>query len=510
MDYLDLLTLPETALVLTVLGLIFSEVAYSGERLRLNQMTALAGLGVAFIQTLVCYQLLPAKLFAGTVVLDGISLFSRLFLIILSAMSILSMSGSLEVPSRRRSEFTILMLGGTVASSLMTSSNNLMLMYLALLLLGLLGATLSSFGKESVLSTEAGFKYLLFSSLTAILYLFAAGVLFLHTGSADLNEIHRDLLVHPLSLGQNIMVFAFLFFVVSSFLGIFPMHFWLPDVLQGAPTPVSSFLSIVSRMSGFILGVRLYLSVFSQTGGEGGGWTSLGAIDWSSTLSVFATASFLLGGLLSLRQSSAKRLVAYLIMVESTYLLLGMLVLDPLGIAAGLYSLIITLFASLGVFYVLSFFRDHLGSDDLSDLRKATRVSVPGVLALVFFLICLVGLPPLPGFVGKFTLIGSVIQSERYGLAAAAVAATAFSTVAVLRLAVILVGDFAETVRWTALSAGESLGMAASYSGNATSPGSARFRAILLVLLLPLVVLAFQSDWVLGWSLRSIRVFQLN
>ncbi len=501
MDYLDLLTLPESSLAMTLLGLVLSEVCYSGEKVRLFKMTALSGLGLAFVQTLVAYQLIPATLFSDAVILDGLSLFVRLFLILLAGISVLTISSSEEVPRSRSAEYVILVMGATLAASLVVSANDLVLLYVGLLVFTLMCAVLASFGKASVQSTEAGFKYLIFGSAISSFLLIAGGVLFVHAGTANLLEVHNSLMRNPLDLGANSLVFGLFFLVVCSLLGIFPMQFWLPDVLQGAPTPVSGFVSVATRFVGFALGTRVLMMVFA-TQGESGDWQSLGSVDWSSTLTFFAGASFVLGGLLSIRQTSAKRLVAYLLMVESGYLLMGMMLLDPHGIAAGLFSLIVTLFASTGVYFVLGYFSDRLGSDEISVLRGATRVSIPAVLALVFFLVCLVGLPPLPGFIGKFTLIGSVINHQRYGLALTAIAGIAMSTVAVVRLALNLVGNYSEIFRAGALTP-----VAAATAQGRESPMVERGTHLLIaVLMVPLLVLAFQSDWVLKWGLRSITL----
>ena len=134
---------------------------------------------------------------------------------------------------------------------------------------------------------------------------------------------------------------------------------------------------------------------------------------------------------------------------------MGLLVLDQVGVAALLYNLVVDLFALMGTFYVLAFFFDELKSDQLDALRGMLGRAVPECICLVLFLLCLIGLPPLPGFIGKFALIGAVVRHQWPVLATIAILSMTLSTVAVARLAYHLIGDFAVRKSLGSLAVGD-------------------------------------------------------
>ena len=166
-----------------------------------------------------------------------------------------------------------------------------------------------------------------------------------------------------------------------------------------------------SRAAGIAaLALRFLIVVFAKPSQEAGQWEVLGALDWTQIVAWVSGLSMAFGGLLAFRQVAAKRMVGCLIVAESGFLLLGLLVLDEVGVGALLYNLVIELFALVGAFYILSFFHDELGTDHLVDLKGMLRRAAPESVFLVIFLLCLVGVPPTPGFIGKFTLIGEALR----------------------------------------------------------------------------------------------------
>jgi NADH-quinone oxidoreductase subunit N len=219
------------------------------------------------------------------------------------------------------------------------------------------------------------------------------------------------------------------------------MHLWAPDAIQGAPTPVSGFISMAPRMAGIAVAIRVLTVVFSQPDGQQGSWKILGTLDWTSIVGLVAGVTMMLGSLLALRQESAKRLLGYLIVSESGFLLTGLLVQDQVGLAAILYAVLVQLFALMGTFYILSYLHERLGSDQLASFRGVMARHVPECVALVIFLVSLVGIPPLPGFIAKFALLGAVVRHGWHFLAVVCVLASALSTAAIARLLYSLLGE---------------------------------------------------------------------
>jgi NADH:ubiquinone oxidoreductase subunit 2 (subunit N) len=203
-----------------------------------------------------------------------------------------------------------------------------------------------------------------------------------------------------------------------------------------------------------------------------------------------AGITMLVGGLLAVRQQSAKRMVGCLVVANTGFLLLGLLVLDQVGVAALLYNLVVDLFALMGSFYVLAFFYDELRSDRLENLRGMLGRAVPECICLVLFLLCLIGLPPTPGFIGKFALIGAVVRHQHPLLAAAAILSMTFSTAAVARLAYHLIGDFR--------------GLAQIGATGSHFAGARQRQIFLLGLMVPMLMAGVFAEFVLSWAGRSL------
>lgn len=479
------LIMPELILALTMAFLIAGEITYYGEKSRLTIATSLLGLMAAFVQTIISYQYGAAQVFSGVLSVDGFSLFFKLLFIFSAGLTIASVPHTREINPERRSEYCALVLASTLAMCLVASAADLILMFLALLFLNAMSYFLAAFGQKSVLSVEAAVKYLAFGAVSAALLLYALAILFGVTHSLNMYEMHKVLVTTPLPPKTMLVVFMLSFLSLSFQMGCFPMHLFVPDVLEGAPTPVSAFLSLGARAAGFAVATRFLVVVFAQPGVTSGQWQVLGGVDWTEIVSIVSGLTMMAGALLAFRQMGAKRLVGYLVVVETGFLLMGMLVLDELGIAAMLYNLVIELFALMGIFYVIGFFFDELHSDHLEKWKGMLKRAVPECICLIVFLLSLVGSPPMPGFIGKFTLIGVAIRHQRFALAVVSVVALVISNVAVARMAYYLIGDFQKV------------------SGSSIAPSLSR-KAFLAALMIPMTLAGVLADFLFRWAGQSL------
>ena len=441
-----LLISPEIVLALTFAFIIAAEITYSGERVRFILSIAVLGLASAFLQTLICYEYEAQEIFGGVLAVDGFSLFFKLIFILLAMISIFSVSHNKEISTDRRAEYCALIVASTLALCLVAATTDLILTFLSLLCLNVLSYFLAAYGQKSLASTEASVKYLMFGAVASALFLYAASLLFAFTHSLNIYEIHASLLKTPLPYHSMLVIFILIFFSFSFQVGAFPMHYFMPDVLEGSPTPVSAFLSVGSRAAGFALSARFLIVLFTQAGEFPGQWKVLGAFDWTQILSLSSGVTMAIGSLLATRQMRAKRLVAHLVVAETGFLLLGILVLDEIGITALLYNLVVDLFSLCGIFYILTFLLEELKSDRLEDLRGMLKKAVPECIYLILFLLCLVGSPPLSGFIGKFTLLGAALRHQRPALVVIGICSMVLSMTAVIRLCYHLIGDIQKPI----------------------------------------------------------------
>ncbi len=494
-DFLQIM--PEIFIALTLAFVVLGELTYHGEQMRLISATAVTGLAGAFVQTLVARHTGNAHAFGQALAVDGLSFFFRLFFILMAVFAVLIASFGTEISKGRRSEYFALILGATLALCLASSSTDLVLSFLALQLANLVSGFLAGYGRRSPRSTEAGIKFLVFSAVSGALMLFGLALLFTHTQSMNISEIHQNLLSHPLPHVTALVVFLLVLLPLLFQVGAFPMYLWAPDVIEGAPSPAAAVIVVGTRAAGFVIALRFLMSVFGQPALAIGEWQVLGSLHWPDIVAAVAGLSMICGGFLATGQKSAKRMIGCLMVATSGQLLLGVLVLDIQGVAAVLYSLFVDLFSVMGIFFVLGLFYDELQSDQLASFRGCLRRAVPESICLVIFLLTFVGLPPTPGFLGKFALIEVAVRHGRPVLGAAAIASMALSLFAVARLFYSLMDPVAEKSGTQVLSIQPSERALAR---------RVPMRIVLALLIAPVLLMSLFSEHVMAWAGKSLSL----
>jgi NADH-quinone oxidoreductase subunit N len=196
-----------------------------------------------------------------------------------------------------------------------------------------------------------------------------------------------------------------------------PFHMWAPDVYEGAPIPVTAFLSVGSKAAGFALLIRFFYPGLS-TPGEGGTWTFPAGVDWPALMLVLCMVTMTLGNFAALGQQNVKRMLAYSSIAHAGYTLMGFVVLNDAGLRAMLFYLVTYYLMNLGAFLVVMVVANATGREDLDGYRGlAWRGGAVPAVAMAIFLFSLAGIPPLAGFVGKFYLFAVVVQEKYYLLA---------------------------------------------------------------------------------------------
>jgi NADH-quinone oxidoreductase subunit N len=479
------LLLPELYLAATVLGLVLSESAHHGERLRLILPTALLGIGGALIQTILSYRQGATLLFGGALSMDGFSLFFKLLFLLFAAFAVAAVCLSEEIEEEIRGEFCAILLVGTVALMLAAESANLFVSALALQAAGAVGYVLSGMARRSLAPIEAGVKWFSFNAVSGVSLLLAAAALFLQTGSANIHEVHARLIAVPPGPELSLLVFSVLFLGLSIPMMVFPSHFWATDVLQGAPSAAGSFLAAGLRAAAFSVAARVWVSLFAQPAMEPGKWTPLGSWDWTHWIAVSAGLTLVLPALLALRQRDAKRLLACVALVQGGFLLFGLLILEDIGLSAILFSLLIDVLSLVGVYYVLSLSVVRAGGTEVARLRGALRGRPWESIALLCFAVSWLGLPPFAGSVGRFALLGAAVRREWYVLALLGLIAMALTVVALGRLLLSLLVPVNEQ--------------------DPEPVVSERHRVFLAILIAPLFVAAVFAESLLRWASLSLQ-----
>ncbi len=271
-----------------------------------------------------------------------------------------------------RGEFYVLMLASTIGMAFMASAADLIMLYLAIETTSIPLYILAGFVLKDKKSTEAGFKYLLFGAMTSAIMLYGFSLLYGFSGTTDLYSIAANL---KQGTGPVVYVIGSLIMVLIGFgfkISAVPLHFWAPDVYEGAPTPVAGFLSTASKAAGFAVLLRVLQIAFPVE-----------APAWSVIMAVLSVASMTLGNLIALSQKNIKRLLAFSSIAHAGYAMIGVVVGTELGVTSVVFYLIAYMATNLAAFGVVSVAGKFLGSDDLTAYYGLSRRSPGLALAMM-------------------------------------------------------------------------------------------------------------------------------
>ncbi len=337
-------------------------------------------------------------------------------MVALVAMGIVVLVSDVYIRTRveHQAEFYVLLLFSTLAIFLLGAATNLIMIYVAFEFLSITSYILTGYLRNDRRSTEAAIKYFLYGAAVSAVMLYGMSWFYGLTGSTDLGTISTALVDTEGALRP--MLLPALIFVAAGFafkIGAVPFHQWAPDAYEGAPTPVTAFLSVGPKIAGFGVIIRVMLTALPRL--EPG---LLGlAVDWRTLLMALSALTMTLGNLVAMWQTNIKRLLAYSSIAQAGYILIGVVAATPRGVTAVLLYLAAYAVTNLGAFAAVIAFSNQTGSDEIDDYAGMHK-RAPG-LALVFImcLLSLAGIPPMAGFVGKLWLFSAAIEKEYYWLA---------------------------------------------------------------------------------------------
>lgn len=356
---------------------------------------------------------------ATMLVADPFGLFFKALALLAVGLTILIAQPYLRGRTPYGGEFYAFLLVTGMAISLAVSANNLILIFLSMETLSIVSYVLTGYLREDKKSGEAALKYFLYGATASAVMLYGMSLLYGATGSTDLAELARGLAARPaaelawLTTPAIILLLAGFGFKA----GLVPFHQWAPDTYEGAPTPVTAFLSTASKATGFAILTRVFMTGLNQ---------GPAVLQWVALLVAVSVITMSLGNLAALRQTNLKRLLAYSSIAQAGYILIGVaaFLADPqrtfTGINGVLIYLLAYLFTNMGAFAVITAIETATGKVELKDYAGLVRRS-PWLAALMtLFLLSLAGIPPTGGFIGKFFVFGAAVQNQMWILLAVA------------------------------------------------------------------------------------------
>lgn len=350
-----------------------------------------------------------------TLVVDKFALFFKLLLISVVAIVSLLSTDYVKRFEQFQTEFLVLLLYSATGMMLMASTKELITIYIALELSALPVAALAAFMRDGR-SAESGLKFLILSGISSALLLYGMVLVFGLTGATQLDDIAERIANLAINTDEPFGSYALLMGVVLMIAGFgfkitaFPFQMWAPDVYEGAPTPVTAFLSVASKAAGFAVILRVFYSAFA---------IEELSIEWSAIFAVLAALSMTIGNLVAIAQQSVKRLLAYSTIAHAGYIMVGLAAVSTragggdssLGISAVLFYLSGYALMNLAVFSAVVAISNRIHSDAISDFAGMARRAPYLSAVLAFGLVSLTGIPPTVGFIAKVYVFGAAVDA---------------------------------------------------------------------------------------------------
>jgi NADH-quinone oxidoreductase subunit N len=411
-SYLALLKLaaPETIVVIAALLVLAADLLALRElelRLRriIGAMIACVGCVAAMAWMLALSQ--HANFMQGMLVVDPLTQLVKVALLVLTIFTVLISVDTEFTP--HAGEYFALILLAAVGMMFLTSSEDILMIFISLELTSLSLYILTAFNKRNVNSAEAALKYFLFGGMAAAFTLFGLSLLYGLSGATNLGQIAAAIKgpkLDPLLAGAIVMTVMGFGFKVAAV----PFHLWAPDTYQGAPAPSAAFIASGSKVASFFVFAKVMMIGFK--GAEGSAAWHAYLPGWVPVLAVVAGASMVLGNLTAIVQTSVRRLLAYSAIAHAGYMLLGVLSHGAQSLAALIYYVLTYALTTLGAFGVVSVVQERGGADRLSDFAGLSRRAPLLSFCMLIFMLSLAGIPPLAGFFGKFFVFTAALNTD--------------------------------------------------------------------------------------------------
>ena len=391
---------------------------------------------------------IPGSAFGGMLLVDGFASFFRVVVIVVGILTVLTAYRFLEREGAEPGEFHALLLFSVAGQCVMAASNELIMIFIGLEISSIASYILAGYLRDDQRANESALKYFLLGSFATAFFLYGAAITYGTTGTTTLTAVRNVIIGQnapsPLFIGlAAALMFVGLGFKVSSA----PFQVWAPDVYQGAPTPVTAFLSAGPKAAAFAVMLRIFMTALEPVGAT---WEP---IVWASAL-----ASMTIGNFAAITQSNVKRMLAYSSIAHAGYVLVALTARSDDGTAAAMFYLAAYALMNVGAFVVVG----HLSGkgeryqsiEDFSGLARKQPL-VAGMLTI--FLLSLIGVPLTGGFFGKFYIFKAALQSHLVWLTVLGLLNSAVAAYYYLRLLVMMYmrepGEAAENVE--PLSAGQ-------------------------------------------------------
>jgi NADH-quinone oxidoreductase subunit N len=368
----------------------------------------------------------PTLILGDMLVVDHFAVFFKLLVLVAGMMAIFLAAGYLERFGYGGGEYISLILFATVGMFVMASGASLASLYVGLELMALSVYVLVGYFKLEVKSNEGAVKYFVLGAASSAILLYGISLVYGTLGSLDLQVIRESLAAVPSSnpmlvLGMVLVSFGMLFKVAAV-----PFHVWTPDAYEGAPTPVTAFISVAPKAAAFAMFMRIFFDAFAA-----------GIDHWRVVLWVASAATMIYGNIAALTQDNVKRMLAYSSIAHAGYALMGLVAFNQMGAWALLMYMLVYAFMNLGAFgFVILLESKGYAGEVIADYAGLARRHPGAALGMLVFMLALAGIPPTAGFMGKLYLFAAAVEGGYVVLTLIAVVMSAVSLYYYFRIVV--------------------------------------------------------------------------
>ncbi|MCP4359109.1 MAG: NADH-quinone oxidoreductase subunit N [Chloroflexi bacterium] len=342
------------------------------------------------------------------VVMDNYAVFLNVIFVLTGLLAVLISVGFLRRTGLDKPEYYMLLLFSVSGMMLMGMGNDLILIFLALEVLSIPLYILSGFSWPRPESEESGMKYFLLGAFSSAIFVFGIALMYGATMTTSIPVIFDHVSVHG---ADALLVTGLAFLLVGSGFKVaaVPFHMWTPDVYEGAPTPVTAFMSVGAKVAGFAALLRVLLMALPGL-----------QEDWMTAVAVLSTLTLIVGNVVAIRQGNIKRMLAYSSIAHAGFILIAVAAAaqTELGVSSALFYMFAYLFTNLGAFAIVIAMERNYGEgvllDDYKGLAKRHGLFA---LAMAYFMLSLTGIPPTGGFSAKFYVFRAALEADLFWLA---------------------------------------------------------------------------------------------
>jgi NADH-quinone oxidoreductase subunit N len=372
-----------------------------------------------------------APAFSGMVVDDMVADLLQLFALVAVSAGLFYGRRYLETRGLFRGEALVLMLFAALGMMVLIAAGHFLTLYLGLELMSLSLYALVALQRGEAAPSEAAMKYFVLGAMASGLFLYGVSMIYGATGTLDVAQVARATMAEGANRALLVFGLVFLLSGIAFKLGVVPYHMWVPDVYQGAPTPIALLIGTAPKLAAFALALRALAGALA--GAE---------FDWQGMLIVLSLLSMILGNVIAIAQTSVKRMLAYSTIANMGFMLLGFVAADLNGYSAAMFYAITYVMTSLAAFgVVLLLTREGFEADSLDDFRGLNQRSPWWAFVMLLVMFSLAGVPPTVGFYAKFAVIEAAVSAQLVWLAVIAVLASVVGAFYYLRIVKLMYFD---------------------------------------------------------------------